>query len=96
MLGVTSINRCEACEAFHGRWAAGVGLQRHALSADEAAAYEFGQHVAVAGPDDARPPADRAGDTGASSSRRRSSSSSPTSRATGSWRQPGHARPPGR
>ena len=43
MLGVTSINRCEACEAVHGRWAAGIGLQRDALTADEAAAYAFGQ-----------------------------------------------------
>ncbi|MEO8273582.1 MAG: class I SAM-dependent methyltransferase [Chloroflexota bacterium] len=56
MLGVTSINRCEACEAFHGRWATRVGLQLDDLSADEAAAYEFGQRVAVAGPEDAQPP----------------------------------------
>jgi AhpD family alkylhydroperoxidase len=56
MLGVTSINRCEACEAFHGRWARRVGLQLGDLSADEAAAYEFGQRVAVAGPKDPKPP----------------------------------------
>lgn len=56
MLGVTSINRCEACAAFHGRWAKGVGLQLDDLSAEEAAAYEFGQRVAVAGPENARPP----------------------------------------
>jgi AhpD family alkylhydroperoxidase len=56
MLGVTSINRCEACEAFHGRWARGVGLQLDDLSADEAAAFEFGQQVAVVGPEDPRPP----------------------------------------
>ena len=56
MLGVTSINRCEACEAFHRRWARGVGLQLDDLSAEEAAAYEFGQRVAVAGPEDPQPP----------------------------------------
>ncbi len=53
MLGVTSINRCEACEAFHGRWARGVGLRLDDLTAPEAAAYEFGQRVAIAGPDEA-------------------------------------------
>ncbi len=56
MLGVTSINRCEACEAFHGRWARVVGLKLDDLSADEAAAYEFGQRVAVAGPENPQPP----------------------------------------
>jgi AhpD family alkylhydroperoxidase len=56
MLGVTSINRCEACEAFHGRWARAVGLQPDDLSAEEAAGYEFGQRVAVAGPEDPQPP----------------------------------------
>ena len=50
MLGVTSINRCEACEAMHGRWAAAVGLRLDDLSAQEAAAYAFGQRVAVSGP----------------------------------------------
>ena len=57
MLGVTSINRCEACEAMHDRWAKGVGLRRDALTPDEAAAYAFGQRLAVAGPHGARPPA---------------------------------------
>ncbi len=56
MLGVTSINRCEACEAFHGRWARSVGLKLDALSAEEAAAYRFGQRVAVAGPGGQQPP----------------------------------------
>jgi SAM-dependent methyltransferase len=56
MLGVTSVNRCEACEAFHGRWAKGVGLRLDDLSADEAAAYEFGQQVAIIGPEHAQPP----------------------------------------
>lgn len=57
MLGVTSINRCEACEAVHDRWASRVGLHLDDLSADEAAAYAFGQRVALAGPDDPQPPA---------------------------------------
>ena len=56
MLGVTSVNRCEACEAFHGRWARGVGLRLDDLSADEAAAYDLGQRVAIAGPDDVQVP----------------------------------------
>jgi AhpD family alkylhydroperoxidase len=56
MLGVTSINRCGACEAFHGRWARRVGLQLDDPSAEEAAAYEFGQRVAMAGPEHPRPP----------------------------------------
>jgi len=56
MLGVTSVNRCDACEAFHGRWARSVGLHTDDLSADEAAAYEFGQRVAIAGPDDVQVP----------------------------------------
>ena len=51
MLGVTSINRCEACEAFHGRWARAVGLRLDDLSGGEAAAHEFGQVLAVAGPE---------------------------------------------
>ena len=56
MLGVTSINRCEACEAVHDRWATGVGLRRDAFTTDEAAAYAFGQRVAVSGPHEAQPP----------------------------------------
>ena len=55
MLGVTSINRCEACEAVHGRWAKGIGLRRDAFTPDEAAAYAFGQRVAVWGPHQAWP-----------------------------------------
>jgi AhpD family alkylhydroperoxidase len=57
MLGVTSVNRCEACEAFHSRWASRVGLQLGAMSAEEAAAYEFGQRIAIAGAGHAQPPA---------------------------------------
>jgi AhpD family alkylhydroperoxidase len=58
MLGVTSINRCEACEAVHGRWATGIGLHRDALTPGEAAAHAFGQDVAVSGPYGAQPPPD--------------------------------------
>jgi len=57
MLGVTSINRCEACEAFHGRWAQNVGLRIDDLTSAEAAAFDFGQRLAVSGPDEALAPA---------------------------------------
>ncbi len=53
MLGVTSINRCRACEAFHRRWARSVGLASTApaaLSTSEAAAFAYGQAVATDGP----------------------------------------------
>ncbi len=50
MLGVTSINRCEACEAVHGRWADRMGLHVDHLEPAEAAAYDFGQRMAVSGP----------------------------------------------
>jgi SAM-dependent methyltransferase len=53
MLGVTSVNRCQACERFHGRWAAANGLrvdEPASLTPDEAAAYAYGQALAVAGP----------------------------------------------
>jgi SAM-dependent methyltransferase len=55
MLGVTSVNRCEACEAVHDRWANRIGLQRGAFTPDEDAAYAFGQRVAVSGPREAPP-----------------------------------------
>ena len=55
MLGVTSINRCEACEAVHDRWAKDVGLQRDAFTPGEDAAYAFGQRVAASGPHEAPP-----------------------------------------
>jgi len=57
MLGVTSVNRCEACEAIHERWGRYAGLRLDDLSPAEAAAFAYGQQVAVAGPRDARPPA---------------------------------------
>ena len=47
MLGVTSINRCAACEAVHGRWADRIGLRVDDLRPDEAAAHDFGQRMAV-------------------------------------------------
>jgi hypothetical protein len=50
MLGVTSINRCEAYEAVHDRWANRVGLQRDAFTPEKDAAHAFGQRVAVSGP----------------------------------------------
>lgn len=56
MLGVTSVNRCQACAAVHGRWARWLRLRVDALSEAEATAYAFGQQVAVAGPDDVSPP----------------------------------------
>jgi AhpD family alkylhydroperoxidase len=57
MLGVTSINRCAACQAVHGRWGRAVGLDTERLAVDEAAAFAFGQQLAIAGPGGATPPA---------------------------------------
>ena len=53
MLGVTSINRCVACERVHQRLARATGLvidDLGALAPDEAAAHAYGQALAVAGP----------------------------------------------
>lgn len=58
MLGVTSVNRCAACQAVHDRWGRAVGLDAGRFTSDEAAAYAFGQELAVAGPGGARPPDD--------------------------------------
>ena len=58
MLGVISVNRCQACESVHGRWAKGIGLHIDDLSPREAAAYGFGQRLATSGPHNAAPPAD--------------------------------------
>jgi len=55
MLGVTSINRCEACNRVHQRLARATGLvidDLGALAPDEAAAHAYGQALAVAGPID--------------------------------------------
>jgi AhpD family alkylhydroperoxidase len=58
MLGVTSINRCAACERVHGRWGRAAGLRLDRLAPAEASAYTYGQALAVAGPAGAEPPAD--------------------------------------
>ncbi len=53
MLGVTSINRCEACNRVHQRLARATGLvidDLGALAPEEAAAHAYGQALAVAGP----------------------------------------------
>jgi AhpD family alkylhydroperoxidase len=57
MLGVTSVNRCAACQAVHDRWGRAVGLDVGRLTPGEAAAFAYGQEVAIAGPSAARPPA---------------------------------------
>jgi len=57
MLGVTSVNRCQACEAVHQRWGRRAGLRLDDSSAEEAAAFAYGQQLAVAGPSDIEPPA---------------------------------------
>ena len=59
MLGVTSINRCQACDRVHQRWARTVGLTAvdpSRFAPDEAAAYTYGQDVAVGGPRSVAPP----------------------------------------
>lgn len=53
MLGVTSVNRCRACARVHERWGRAAGLPVEAPSRfapAEAAAYAFGQALAVGGP----------------------------------------------
>lgn len=57
MLGVTSINRCAACEAVHGRWADRIGLRIDDPRPDEAAAYDFGQRLALSEGRPVMPPA---------------------------------------
>jgi len=57
MLGVTSVNRCAACQAVHDRWSREVGLEIDRLTRDEAAAFAYGQELAIAGPGGALPPA---------------------------------------
>ncbi|HYO43900.1 MAG TPA: class I SAM-dependent methyltransferase [Candidatus Limnocylindrales bacterium] len=56
MLGVTAINRCEACEAVHGRWASRIGLVVDDLAPREAAAHDFGQRLAVSASGTLPPP----------------------------------------
>jgi ubiquinone/menaquinone biosynthesis C-methylase UbiE len=57
MLGVTSVNRCTACQSVHDRWGRAVGLEADRLTPDEAAAFAFGQELAVKGPGSAHAPA---------------------------------------
>jgi AhpD family alkylhydroperoxidase len=59
MLGVTSVNQCHACARVHERWGRSVGLPVHdplGFTRDEAAAYAYGQALALEGPRDAGPP----------------------------------------
>ncbi len=60
MLGVTSVNRCHACARFHERWARAIGLEAGDIAGFtpvEAAAYRYGQALAITGPGGAAPPA---------------------------------------
>jgi len=59
MLGVTSVNRCRACARFHERWGRAVGLQVQdplRFTSGDAAAYAYGQALAIEGPRSARSP----------------------------------------
>ena len=59
MLGVTSINRCAACNRVHQRWALATGLRiddPDDLAPDEAAAHAYGQALAMTGPRGVEPP----------------------------------------
>ncbi len=59
MLGVTSVNRCDACARVHRRWGRAVGLEvedPRGFDATEAAAYAYGQALALGGPRTAMPP----------------------------------------
>jgi AhpD family alkylhydroperoxidase len=56
MLGVTSVNRCQACARVHERWARATGLPPAGpfdYDVDETAAYRYGQAVALHGLPDA-------------------------------------------
>lgn len=64
MLGVTSVNRCHACARVHERWGRAVGLpvgDPLGFARQEAAAYAYGQALALDGPRTAVPPADLSG-----------------------------------
>ena len=59
MLGVTSVNRCAACDRVHQRWARATGLRiddPRDLAPDEAAAHAYGQALAMTGPRGVEPP----------------------------------------
>ena len=59
MLGVTSVNGCRACARFHERWGRAVGLPVHdplGFTSGDAAAYAYGQALAIEGPRSVRTP----------------------------------------
>lgn len=59
MLGVTSVNRCHACARVHERWGRAVGLpvgDPLGFTRQEAAAYTYGQALALDGLRAATPP----------------------------------------
>lgn len=61
MLGVTSVNRCRACASVHERWGRAAGLPVHdpaSFGPADAAAYAYGQALAIRGPRAASPPTD--------------------------------------
>ena len=60
MLGVTSVNQCRACARVHERWARAAGLpvgDPLGFAREEAAAYAYGQALALDGPRATTPPA---------------------------------------
>jgi AhpD family alkylhydroperoxidase len=60
MLGVTSVNRCRACDRVHRAWARATGLtvgDPLKMGPDAAAAYAYGQAIAIGGPWSAPTPA---------------------------------------
>jgi ubiquinone/menaquinone biosynthesis C-methylase UbiE len=59
MLGVTSVNRCGACQRVHERWGRATGLRPDdlaTLTVEQAAAYAYGQALAMQGPGGATAP----------------------------------------
>ena len=61
MLGVTSVNRCRACDRVHRTWARATGLTIDdplGLAPDAAAAYAYGRAIAIGGPWSAPTPAE--------------------------------------
>lgn len=88
MLGVTSVNRCRACDRVHRRLGRVVGVRfdgPEGLRAAETAAYTYGQAMAARGPCFAHPTAS-AGGMAESWKRPPSRWSWPISRAIASFR----------
>ena len=59
MLGVTSVNRCRACERVHERWGRAAGLPidgPQGFEPDEVGAWAYGQSLAMDGPGASTPP----------------------------------------